>query len=130
MAPISRGDSVTKKAMMMALVFLGIASGQTRPSRTPTPKSETPHLRFVKEYVRELIDECGQTAMHGTIVFYAVPDENFLEGRTQVYEALRQRVATVFDAFNHHSTPKFVYWTPLPKLSYAASVVHVPTSSF
>jgi hypothetical protein len=50
--------------------------------------------------LRELIDECGQTAMHGTMVFYAVPDENFLEGRTQVYEALRQRVATVFDAYN------------------------------
>jgi hypothetical protein len=50
--------------------------------------------------LRELIDECGQTAMHGTMVFYAVPDESFLEGRTQVYEALRQRVATVFDAFN------------------------------
>jgi hypothetical protein len=50
--------------------------------------------------LRELIDECGQTAMHGTMVFYAVPDENFLDGRTQVYQALKQRVATVFDEFN------------------------------
>ena len=29
--------------------------------------------------------------------FYAVPDENFLEGRSQIYEALRQRVSTIFD---------------------------------
>ena len=34
------------------------------------------------------------------MIFYAVPDENFLEGRAQIYEALKQRVATVFDTLN------------------------------
>ena len=29
---------------------------------------------------------------------YAVPDETFLEGKTMVYEALRQRVTSVFNA--------------------------------
>jgi hypothetical protein len=37
------------------MLFVGTAAGQTKPSHAPTPKSETPHLRFVKEYVRELI---------------------------------------------------------------------------
>lgn len=47
--------------------------------------------------LRELIDECGHTNFQGVMIFYAVPDENFLEGRAQVYEALKQRVATFFD---------------------------------
>jgi len=50
--------------------------------------------------LREVIDECGHTAFQSVMIFYAVPDENFLEGRTQVYEALKQRVATVFDTLN------------------------------
>ena len=47
--------------------------------------------------LRELIDECGHTNFKNTMWFYAVPDENFLEGRSQIYEALRQRVSTIFD---------------------------------
>ncbi len=47
--------------------------------------------------LREVIDECGHVNFQGAMILYAVPDENFLEGRTQVYEALRQRLATVFD---------------------------------
>ncbi|MBI4491975.1 MAG: DUF2791 family P-loop domain-containing protein [Chloroflexi bacterium] len=50
--------------------------------------------------LRELIDECGHTSFQGVMLFYAVPDENFLEGRTQIYEALKQRVDTVFEDFN------------------------------
>ena len=50
--------------------------------------------------LREVIDECGHTTFQSVMIFYAVPDENFIEGRTQVYEALRQRVATVFDTLN------------------------------
>ncbi len=50
--------------------------------------------------LRELIDECSQLTFAGIMVFYAVPDENFLEGRTQVYEALNQRLITVFNMLN------------------------------
>ena len=50
--------------------------------------------------LREVIDACGHTNFQGAMIFYAAPDENFLEGRTQVYEALRQRVATVFESLN------------------------------
>ncbi|MGD0818828.1 MAG: BREX system ATP-binding domain-containing protein [Methanomassiliicoccales archaeon] len=47
--------------------------------------------------LRELIDECGHANFQGTMWFYAVPDVSFLEGRTLIYEALKQRLSTVFD---------------------------------
>mgnify|MGYP001114186952 CR=1 FL=1 len=50
--------------------------------------------------LREVIDECSHTNFQGVMIFYAVPDENFLEGRAQIYEALKQRLATVFDTVN------------------------------
>lgn len=46
--------------------------------------------------LRHLIDECSHT-FKSVMFFYAVPDENFLEGRELIYEALKQRVNTVFD---------------------------------
>ncbi len=50
--------------------------------------------------LREFIDECGKSWFKGMMVFYAVPDQGFLDGQTQVYEALRQRLATAFELFN------------------------------
>ena len=50
--------------------------------------------------LREVIDECGRAHFQGAMVLYAVPDENFLDGRTQIYEALRQRTSTVFETLN------------------------------
>ncbi len=50
--------------------------------------------------LRELIDECAHHAFRHVMIFYAVPNESFLEGRAAVYEALRQRLASVFDVFN------------------------------
>ena len=50
--------------------------------------------------LREVIDECGHTTFKGVMIFYAVPDENFLEGRAQIYEALKQRVATTCEGLN------------------------------
>ena len=46
---------MSKRALVIFLLLVGMAAGQTKPSRAPTPKPETPYLRFVKEYVRELI---------------------------------------------------------------------------
>jgi len=51
--------------------------------------------------LREIIDECGNPSFNGIMLFYAVPNAEFLNGRTQVYEALRQRVSTVFDSINY-----------------------------
>ncbi len=50
--------------------------------------------------LRELIDECGHQHFGGVLMVYAVPDERFFEGRSSVYEALNQRIATVFDVYN------------------------------
>jgi hypothetical protein len=50
--------------------------------------------------LRELIDRCCQSSFRGAMVFYAIPDERTLEGRGTAYEALKQRLATVFDAPN------------------------------
>ena len=50
--------------------------------------------------LREVIDECSQSTFQGMMLFYAVPDANFLEGKTMVYEALKQRVSTTFTTLN------------------------------
>jgi hypothetical protein len=47
--------------------------------------------------LRELIDACSKGQMKSTMFFYAVPDEKFLQGKTNIYEALNQRVATIFE---------------------------------
>lgn len=50
--------------------------------------------------IRELIDECGHAAFKNIMIFYAIPTEAFFEGKSGVYEALKQRIATVFDFYN------------------------------
>ncbi|MEA1869858.1 MAG: BREX system ATP-binding domain-containing protein [Euryarchaeota archaeon] len=62
-----------------------------------TPSMTTMQKSSLLSNIRELIDECGHVNFRNTMWFYAVPDENFLEGR-QVYEALRQMLPSVFDA--------------------------------
>ena len=48
---------MNKRALATLLLWAGIAAGQTKPAHAPTPKPETPHLRFVEEYVRELVED-------------------------------------------------------------------------
>ncbi|MCW3135351.1 MAG: ATP-binding protein [Canidatus Methanoxibalbensis ujae] len=62
-----------------------------------TPSMSSRQKNLLLQNLRELIDECGHANFKNTMWFYAVPDENFLEGRSQIYEALRQRVSTIFD---------------------------------
>ncbi len=62
-----------------------------------TPSMTSKQKSLLLSNLRELIDVCAHTSFKNTMWFYAVPDENFLEGKTQIYEALRQRVTTVFD---------------------------------
>jgi hypothetical protein len=50
--------------------------------------------------IRELIDECGHAAFKNIMIFYAIPNEAFFEGKSGVYEALKQRISTVFDFYN------------------------------
>jgi hypothetical protein len=65
-----------------------------------TPSMSGKQRDLLLSNLRELIDECGHGTLANSMFFYAVPDENFLQGRTQIYEALRQRVSTVFEMFN------------------------------
>ena len=50
--------------------------------------------------LRELIDEVGRSDFKHAMLFYAVPNEAFLQGRGQVYQALVQRLSTTFDRIN------------------------------
>ena len=51
--------------------------------------------------LREMIDQCSSSAFANVMVFYAIPNERFLtEGKSPAYEALSQRIQTVFD-FNN-----------------------------
>ena len=56
--------------------------------------------------LREMVDQCGASSFANTMVFYAIPNEQFLtEGRSPAYEALRQRIQTVFDYTNRRQSP-------------------------
>ncbi len=58
--------------------------------------------------LRELIDACSTGIIEKTLVFYAVPDEKFLEGKTGVYDAVRDRLATVFFGYNNPTGTKII----------------------
>ncbi|MEO0068197.1 MAG: BREX system ATP-binding domain-containing protein [candidate division WOR-3 bacterium] len=57
--------------------------------------------RRALDNLRQLVDECGNSRLPGAMFFYAVPDENLLlEGSGPVYEALKQRLRSVFSETN------------------------------
>ena len=102
---LQRIDRTTAFTMLRSLVqwvrqidYSGFVVLLDEAERVPSlsTKQREQHL----SNLREVIDECGHTNFQSVMILYAVPDENFLEGRTQVYEALRQRVATVFEMLN------------------------------
>lgn len=64
------------------------------------PSLKVRQRELVLSNLREVIDECGHASFRNVMIVYAVPDEGFLEGATNVYEALRQRTASVFDVVN------------------------------
>jgi hypothetical protein len=75
-----KGDLVNKHFAVF-LLLVGIAEGQSKPAHTPTPKPETPHLHFVKEYVRELIeDESLKTNGEKELSEAKTPNEQFSTG--------------------------------------------------
>jgi len=61
------------------------------------PSMSTKQRETMLNNLRELVDACSRGVIKSTMFFYAVPDDSFLEGRTAVYEALNQRLATVFE---------------------------------
>ena len=100
---------VSKRALAIFLLLVGMVAGQTNPSHAPTPKPETPHLRFVKEYVRELIADEG-LKVNGEKEFSEAktPNEQFstsiyvsksvqLELRSQIAMLKSMRLSDPFD---------------------------------
>ncbi len=72
---------MNKIAFVILLLLAGVAAGQTRPARGPTHKQETPHLQFVKEFVRELIeDEDLKTNGEKELNEAHTPNEKFSAG--------------------------------------------------
>jgi hypothetical protein len=58
-----------------------MVAGQTKPPHAPTPKPETPHLQFVKEFVRELIEnEDRKASGEKELAEAKTPNEQFSAG--------------------------------------------------
>jgi len=55
--------------------------------------------------LRELIDETTKPSFRNVLIFYAIPETDFLDQKGQQYEALRQRLEGVFD---EHVNPRGV----------------------
>ena len=72
---------MNKRAIAISLLLAGTAVGQTKPTHAPTPKPETPSLRFVKEFVRELIeDESRKASGEKELSEAKTPNEQFSAG--------------------------------------------------
>ena len=55
---------------------------------------------FMLSNLRELIDESARGTVPGLFMAYAIPDFRFFDGKTGVYEAVKQRTSTMFDFYN------------------------------
>lgn len=63
--------------------------------------SSSKDKRKALDNLRQIVDECGNSRLPGVMFFYAIPDENLLlEGSGGVYEALKQRLRSVFSQVN------------------------------
>jgi|UniRef100_A0A7C3Z222 hypothetical protein len=57
--------------------------------------------RRALDNLRQIIDECGNARLPGTMFFYAIPnEETLLDGSGGVYEALKQRLRSSFTKTN------------------------------
>ncbi len=57
--------------------------------------------RRALDNLRQIIDECGNARLPGTMFFYAIPNEDqLLDGSGGVYEALKQRLRSSFTRIN------------------------------
>lgn len=100
--PITRGNafSMIRSISQMAtgMKYSGLVilfdEGETIPSMSTREKD------IMLSNLREIVDSCVEGSLRNVLILYAVPDENFLEGKTHVYEALKQRTQTIFNFFN------------------------------
>jgi hypothetical protein len=64
------------------------------------PSLSSKQRELMLSNLRELIDECGHASFKNVMIFYAIPDDNIFEGPSNVYEALNQRISSIFDFYN------------------------------
>lgn len=100
---LQRVDKTTAFPMIRSLLrwvrevgYSGLVILLDEAERIPSMSSKQSEMLL--NNLRQLIDECGYAHFQGAMIIYAVPDESFLVGRTQTYEALRQRVSSVMDS--------------------------------
>jgi len=100
--PIDRGQAFSALRSLVQwirnLAYSGLVILFDEAEQVPSLTSKQRELML--NNIRELIDECGHAAFKNVMIFYAVPTEAFFEGKAGVYEALKQRISTVFDFFN------------------------------
>ncbi len=53
--------------------------------------------------LRQIIDATANGDFNNTMIFYAVPDDQFLEGRDNFYVALKDRLSTIFEPTENYS---------------------------
>lgn len=57
--------------------------------------------RQALDNLRQIVDECSNVRLPSAMFFYAIPDDRqLLDGKEDVYEALRQRLRGVFSGLN------------------------------
>ncbi len=101
---------MSQKVAILLLFFFGVATGQNKQmSRRSSAKPETPHLSFVREYIRELTaDEGLKTSGEREYSEAKSDDERFstsiyfsksvqLELRSQIIILMGMRLASPFD---------------------------------
>lgn len=62
-----------------------------------TPSMSSKQREKLMSNLRELIDACSKESVKNSMFFYAVPDEDFLQGSGIIYVALQQRLSTIFE---------------------------------
>jgi hypothetical protein len=65
-----------------------------------TPSLSTRQKDAILKNLREWIDLASDPRFRGVLTCYAVPNENLFEGSGDVYEALKQRIQTIFQFHN------------------------------
>ena len=114
---------MNQRALATLLLLVDIAAGQTKPAHAPTPKPETPHLRFVKGYLRELIEDEGLKATGEKELSEAkTPNEQFSTGiyvSKSIPLELRSQIAVIDISSQFVAGPK-------PGVDYPALAPKVP----
>jgi hypothetical protein len=102
LAPIDRSTALTSLRCLARWIrqagFAGLVVLFDEAERMPSMSGRQKELMLSN--LRELIDETARGTLPGTFVAYAVPDFRFFDGKTGVYEAVKQRISTMFDFYN------------------------------